>query len=242
MSNKELAFRAMCNCRLRRLQDAQADLARFPEEMRRRNPHFVSDDAAWSVEAEAVVLAGTPICPGNSADWAERCSNRDSVSRRARPAEMKGVVAGAGQATRPTDVNRGGRVAANRRFKSWEPQPRRRTANPWRTWKRPQEFALWPLLVAGAAEQRDPGDSQWGSVAADQMFKSCPRKWKSPLDLPKPALWLRGQPSNATPVIRSGGALRQTRCSNPAPANGKARWIYPSGLCGCGGSRAMRPQ
>ena len=41
----------------------------------------------------------------------------------------------------------------------------------------------------GAAEQRDPGDSQWGSVAEDRRFKSGgrnPRNTKGVTALPSP--------------------------------------------------------
>jgi hypothetical protein len=95
--------------------------------------------------------------------------------------------------------------------------------------------------VAGAAEQCGPGDSQWGSVAANKRFKSC-RRWPRGCG---------GRPSNATPVSRGGGALRQTSRSNPAPRNragrcdkpsdeGGGTWKEPLGfhraaLIGCGG-------
>jgi tetratricopeptide (TPR) repeat protein len=55
------AFRAMCNHRLGRPQDARADLARLRDEVRLWSAFSHADNAAWLAEVEALVAGRTPI-------------------------------------------------------------------------------------------------------------------------------------------------------------------------------------
>ena len=92
-------------------------------------------------------------------------------------------------------------------------------------------------VVAGQPGNAPRLRSGW--LPQTKKLKSRAMEWKR----------LRGRASNATRVIGGGGALRQTGCSNPAPAeakahpakeaalHGKGREVSPHGLRGCGGSQ-----
>jgi hypothetical protein len=150
-------------------------------------------------------------------------------------------------------------VAANESFKSWEPQPRRRPANPWRTWRRPQSLSLWRCGCGGrpsnAADLREQGrprcGRQGGSNPGGRNHEGAPQTpgVQGHRGLPYGLRGCGGRQRNAAPRSCSGPWLRQTGRSNPVPAtrvgrrdarvavHGKGHSVFPSGPCGCGGSQ-----